>query len=291
MTPSAPQRAISALERRLGFTGRRLECLLHFMALAATLAAAKVILSTVGVALFLAKEGPERLPGFYVLLALLAITLSFAFTGVVDRAPRIRLAQAAFFVTLLGAACLRLPVGLDVPGVYHALLASAHVYEIVLDIGPPCVASSATFRLIFVPRFGTSDNLRGQLCHLNPAEYRVAVYIKVANTYWVKPLAAQPLTPMQADGSWATDITTGGNDPLATEIRAYLVSRFYNPPILLGSATIPAALDASAPNADHTSVVTNRFVAARAPSTARDQAGRATAARRAAKPAASIAAL
>lgn len=118
--------------------------------------------------------------------------------------------------------------------------------EIMLDIGPPCVASSATFRLIFVPRFGSSDNLRGQLCHLNPAEYRVAVYIKVANTYWVKPLAAQPLTPIQADGSWITDITTGGNDPLATEIRAYLVSRVYNPPILLGSATIPAALEASA---------------------------------------------
>ena len=114
--------------------GERLTCLLHLMGLAITLSAAKVILSTIGVALFLAKEGPERLPLFYILLAAVAILLSSAFTGVVDRLPRIRLAQAAFLGTLLGAAALRGLIALDVPGVYHALLASAHIYEIVLDI-------------------------------------------------------------------------------------------------------------------------------------------------------------
>jgi hypothetical protein len=129
---ASPFRGVTAVERRLGMAGERLTCLLHLMGLAATLAAAKVILSTVGVALFLAKEGPEQLPLFYVLLALVAIALSSAFTGVVDRLPRIRLAQAAFLGTLVGAAALRVPIALDVPGAYHALLASAHIYEIVL---------------------------------------------------------------------------------------------------------------------------------------------------------------
>ncbi|HET6519583.1 MAG TPA: hypothetical protein VFG47_07145, partial [Geminicoccaceae bacterium] len=115
-------------------SGERLRCLLHLMGLAATLSAAKVILSTAGVALFLAKEGPERLPVFYIVLALVAVLMSAGFAGVVDRLPKIRLAQTAFLATLLGAAALRVPIALDAPGVYHALLASAHVYEIVTDI-------------------------------------------------------------------------------------------------------------------------------------------------------------
>ncbi|MCE3249233.1 MAG: crp 6, partial [Geminicoccaceae bacterium] len=104
------------------------------MALAITLAAAKVILSTAGVALFLAKEGPAQLPLFYLLLAAVSILLSAGLGGVVDRAPRITLGRAAFVGTLLGAAALRIPIALDLPAVSYAVLASAHLYEIVLDI-------------------------------------------------------------------------------------------------------------------------------------------------------------
>jgi HEAT repeat protein len=104
------------------------------MALAVTLAAAKVILSTLGVALFLAKEGPGQLPLFYVLLALASVLLSAAFSGVVDRVPRITLGQVAFLGSLLAAASLHIPIALQLPGIYYALLASAHFYEIVLDI-------------------------------------------------------------------------------------------------------------------------------------------------------------
>ena len=119
---------------RFGLSGARLHCLLHFMGLAATLSVAKVILSTIGVALFLAKQGPQQLPLFYVLLALVAIALSVASGGVVDRLPRIALGQIAFLGVLLGAASLRLLIALEVPAVYYAVLASAHIYEIVLDI-------------------------------------------------------------------------------------------------------------------------------------------------------------
>ncbi|MCC2664349.1 MAG: putative transcriptional regulator [Geminicoccaceae bacterium] len=52
----------------------------------------------------------------------------------VDRAPRITLGRAAFVGTLLGAAALRIPIALDLPAVSYAVLASAHLYEIVLDI-------------------------------------------------------------------------------------------------------------------------------------------------------------
>jgi hypothetical protein len=132
---ASPARPAALPRRRwFGLAGARLSCLRHFMALAITLAAAKVILSTAGVALFLAKEGPAQLPLFYLLLAAVSILLSAGLGGVVDRAPRITLGRAAFVGTLLGAAALRIPIALDLPAVSYAVLASAHLYEIVLDI-------------------------------------------------------------------------------------------------------------------------------------------------------------
>ncbi len=50
----------------------------------------------------------------------------------------------------------------------------------------------------YVPQYGSFENLRGQVWHVRPANYTV-------------------------DGSWTCDITTGGNDPEATAIAAYLV--------------------------------------------------------------------
>ena len=60
--------------------------------------------------------------------------LSAAAGAVIDRVPRIALGQMAFLGTLLGAASLRLLIGFDLPAVYYALLASAHIFEIVVDI-------------------------------------------------------------------------------------------------------------------------------------------------------------
>ena len=131
---AAPVRRGPGPPGRFGRARQRRPALLHFMALAGTLAAAKVILSTIGVALFLAKEGPAQLPLFYVLLAAGAILLSAVSSGVIDRVPRIGLGQTAFLGTLLGAAALRIPIAFDLPGTYYLLLASAHIYEIVLDI-------------------------------------------------------------------------------------------------------------------------------------------------------------
>jgi hypothetical protein len=47
------------------------------------------------------------------------------------------------------------------------------------------------------------------------------------------------LTPVQPDGSWSTDITTGGTDQLATRIAALLVPTNYNQSCVNGLAFVP----------------------------------------------------
>jgi exo-beta-1,3-glucanase (GH17 family) len=94
-------------------------------------------------------------------------------------------------------------------------------------IGGP---GNPTIEFTYVPPYGSFDNLRGQVNHVKPADYRVVVYIQVASNWWIKPYWLSPLTIIQPDGSWVCDITTGGIDETATEITAYLVHVGYNPP-------------------------------------------------------------
>ena len=112
----------------------RVRCVRHFLGIAATLAAAKVLLSTIAVTLFVAEQGAAGLPPFYVAFAAIAILLSFGLGSIIDRAPRVRLAQIIFAGLLVGTAALRILLALDVPGVSFALLASATAFEIILDI-------------------------------------------------------------------------------------------------------------------------------------------------------------
>lgn len=128
-----PERYLFAKQLR-GVRRDRVACLVHFAALAATLAIARVLLNTIGTTLFLYHEGPGRLPLFYIILAVVMVVLSFGLSRVIDHMPRIRLAQVVFAGCLLGAAAMRWPIALDAPGVDFVLLASAHIFEIVLDI-------------------------------------------------------------------------------------------------------------------------------------------------------------
>jgi hypothetical protein len=93
----------------------------------------------------------------------------------------------------------------------------------------------------FVPPYGSTQNLRGRVACITPADYKVAVYIYVAG-WWTKPYWNAPLTPIAPDGTWVTDITTGGNDPLATQIAAFLVPNGYSPPPRSGDPTLPDEL-------------------------------------------------
>lgn len=111
--------------------------------------------------------------------------------------------------------------------------------------GIPGGAGTPTIELTYVPPRGSFDNLTGRALHVSPFAYKVAVYIYVSG-WWTKPTFANPLTAIQADGSWTTDITTGGVDQQATRIAAFLVPAGYNPPAMAGGGSLPAALDQNA---------------------------------------------
>jgi len=81
-----------------------------------------------------------------------------------------------------------------------------------------------------VPPRGSFENLRGITRNVDRTAFRVVVYIRVDGVWWVKPTFGAPLTPIQPDGTWTCDITTGGHDQDASEIRAYVVRSDYPAP-------------------------------------------------------------
>lgn len=111
----------------------------------------------------------------------------------------------------------------------------------------PLVANCASpLRLTYVPPYRSTDDLEGQVAPcITPTAHRIAVYIFVGG-WWTKPYFSNPLTTMRDDGTWTTDITTGGNDRFATRIAAFLVPNGYSPPAMSGGQTLPPELDENA---------------------------------------------
>jgi len=107
-------------------------------------------------------------------------------------------------------------------------------------IGASTALAGPALIITNLPPYGSPANLGGLVQGVPPAEARVAVFIEVPGYGWVtKPTCAQPLTPIQPDGSWSADITTGGTDELATRIAALLVATNYNEPCVLGLDFLP----------------------------------------------------
>jgi hypothetical protein len=105
-----------------------------------------------------------------------------------------------------------------------------------------CHANASPVLLITnLPAYGTTSNLQGCVLGANTSAQAVAVFIYVPNYGWVtKPTCAQPLTTIQADGSWSANITTGGSsDTLATRVAALLVSTNYNQACVNGLSALP----------------------------------------------------
>ena len=90
------------------------------------------------------------------------------------------------------------------------------------DGGPPRVV------LTSVPQLGSFAHLKGQVYNVKANTCKIACWIYVANSWWPKPYYAQLWTPIRADGSFETDVTTGGIDEQATELRAYLETNDYS---------------------------------------------------------------
>jgi exo-beta-1,3-glucanase (GH17 family) len=106
----------------------------------------------------------------------------------------------------------------------------------------PGGAGTPAIELTEVPPIGSSDDLRGQVWHVLPNDYGVAVYIKVHGGWWTKPYWNNPVTAISCDGTWVCDITTGGNDPQATDVAAFLIPLTYTPPSASGTGVLPAGL-------------------------------------------------
>lgn len=100
---------------------------------------------------------------------------------------------------------------------------------------------SPIIELTRVPPYKSFEDLQGRVAYVEPADYKVAVYIYVSG-WWTKPYWAWPLTTIRSDGTWTCDITTGGTDQLATKIAAFLVPNGYNPPLMSGGQTLPPEL-------------------------------------------------
>jgi outer membrane protein assembly factor BamB len=111
------------------------------------------------------------------------------------------------------------------------------------DIGAYEYQSSPHLVLTYVPPYGTpvypagrQDILTGQANNVSSSDYHVVCYIYVPesvpygeNGWWIKPhdyvYNNHNLweSPIQPDNTWECDIATGGYDPKATVVEAYLV--------------------------------------------------------------------
>lgn len=113
------------------------------------------------------------------------------------------------------------------------------------DCEPYLLSSPPGLEFTSVPPRGSDGLLFGRVWGVEPNEHRVAVYIFVPGIspegWWNKPYFDNPKTVPDCNSNFSCDITTGGVDQTATKIRAYLVSKNYNPPIVAGD-TIPGSI-------------------------------------------------
>ena len=92
-----------------------------------------------------------------------------------------------------------------------------------------------------IPPKGSSKNLVGYVKHTNIVQVKVATLILVPDYGWVsKPFENAPTVRVQNSiGRFEVDFTTGGNDQNATSIAVFAIPLTYDPPTVLGSASIP----------------------------------------------------
>ena len=103
-----------------------------------------------------------------------------------------------------------------------------------------------------VPSYGSLDDLQGKVYGVNPANYRVVVFINKGpqddsslSSWSSEPGCASGhsiLTTIQSNGTWTADITNVGNDENATQIAAYVVPATSSPPCITSSTCLPASI-------------------------------------------------
>ena len=96
-----------------------------------------------------------------------------------------------------------------------------------------------------VPKIGEFGSLTGHCFGLDPAQYKIAVYIKVNGSWWLKPYFEFPYTTIGRDGMWSCSITTGGVDETATDVAAFLIDKDYAP-VASSDGSLPIGITADA---------------------------------------------
>jgi hypothetical protein len=96
------------------------------------------------------------------------------------------------------------------------------------------------------PNGDPSGILAGRVRHVVARDFRIAVYIKVDQGWWVKPSYAAPATAIACDGRFSVATATGGLDYNATAINVYLIPAGYTPPAQGGVSTPPPELHQNA---------------------------------------------
>jgi len=73
--------------------------------------------------------------------------------------------------------------------------------------------------------------VQGKLVHNRPADYVVALFIRVPDAgVWSKPTFATPTVPVSPEGLWSANVCTGGNDGAFVEIAAFAIPKDVRPP-------------------------------------------------------------
>lgn len=118
---------------------------------------------------------------------------------------------------------------------------SSQLSDITPTTTPTPTACPSVIAFTSVPPYGSFDDLLGNVMCAEPETHKIAVYIYVSG-WWTKPTSQDPLTTINSDGTWTTDITTGGLDHQATKIAAFLVPSNYFPPLIGGAQELPTDL-------------------------------------------------
>ena len=94
-----------------------------------------------------------------------------------------------------------------------------------------------------IPEFNNRiRNLTGQVINILPSDCQIAVYIKKAG--WInKPDNKNPVTVVQENGQWSSDITTEYGDHLARKIAIFLITKDVSPVIMKGESTFPDSFE------------------------------------------------
>lgn len=92
------------------------------------------------------------------------------------------------------------------------------------------LAGPVAVTAVYVPPYGSSDELEVQVTGILPANYQLATYIQVFGSWWTKPTFANPTVAINPDGTARIVIVSGGYDPEAANIVVYLIPSSVVPP-------------------------------------------------------------